>query len=71
MLERPQLVAATKRDAATSDDALASLERAAARFGLDVLPVSAVTGEGLVALKRRLLGLLAAARVAEAALEGA
>jgi GTP-binding protein len=71
MLERPQLVAATKRDAAASDDALASLERAAARHGLDVVPVSAVTGAGLVALKRRLLGLLAAARVAETALEGA
>jgi len=71
LLERPQLVAATKRDAATSDDALRSLELAAGRHGLEVVPVSAVTGEGLPALKRRLLRGLAAARVAEAALEQA
>jgi hypothetical protein len=36
-----------------------------------VVPVSAVTGAGLVQLKRRLLGLLAAAKVADAALERA
>jgi len=71
LLERPQLVAATKQDAAASADALASLQRAAEPLALEVVPVSAVTGAGLVALKRRLLGLLAAARVAEAALERA
>ena len=71
LLERPQLVAATKQDAAASGDALAGLQSAAARLGLEVVPVSAVTGSGLVALKRRLLARLAAARVAEAALEGA
>jgi GTPase len=71
LLERPQLVAATKQDAADSADALASLQRAAEPLALEVVPVSAVTGAGLVALKRRLLGLLAAAKVAEAALERA
>jgi GTPase len=71
LLERPQLVAATKQDAAASADALASLQRAAEPLALEVVPVSAVTGAGLVALKRRLLGLLAAAKVAEAALERA
>jgi GTP-binding protein len=71
LLERPQLVAATKQDAAASPDALASLQRAAQPLGLEVIPVSAVTGEGLVALKRRLLARLAAARVADAALERA
>ena len=71
LLERPQLVAATKQDAADSADALASLQRAAEPLALEVVPVSAVTGAGLVALKRRLLGLLAAAKAAEAALERA
>ena len=71
LLERPQLVAATKQDAAASADALASLQRAAEPLALEVVPVSAVTGAGLVALKRRLLGLLAAAKAAEAALERA
>jgi GTP-binding protein len=71
LLERPQLVAATKQDAAASADALASLQRAAEPLALEVVPVSAVTGAGLVALKRRLLGLIAAAKVAEAALERA
>jgi GTP-binding protein len=71
LLERPQLVAATKRDLAGSAQQLASLERAASRLGLEVVAVSALTGEGLVALKRRLLALLSAARVAEAALEQA
>jgi GTP-binding protein len=71
LLERPQLVAATKQDAAASADALASLQRAAEPLALEVVPVSAVTGAGLVALKRRLLGLLAASKVAEASLERA
>jgi GTP-binding protein len=65
LLERPQLVAATKRDVADTEAPLPALRRAALDFGLEVLPVSAVTGEGLLALKRRLLALLAASRVAE------
>jgi GTP-binding protein len=71
LLERPQLVAATKQDAAASPDALASLRSAAEPLGLEVVPVSAVTGDGLAQLKRRLLGRLAATKVADAALERA
>lgn len=62
LLERPQLVAATKRDLAGTGDPLPGLRRAALRLGLDVVPVSAATGEGLLSLKRRLLALLAASR---------
>jgi GTP-binding protein len=64
LLERPQLVAATKRDIVQGADPLSDLRRAAEGLGLEVLPLSAVTGEGLLALKRRLLGLLAAGRAA-------
>ena len=71
LLERPQLVAATKRDVAADQDALRALERAASKLGLELVPVSAVTGEGLPQLKRRLLATLATARATEPALEGA
>jgi GTP-binding protein len=54
LLDRPQLVAATKRDALVSPDPLPDLAREAARLGLAVIPVSAVTGEGLLELKRAL-----------------
>jgi GTP-binding protein len=64
MLERPQIVAAAKRDLAGADDPLPELRRAAGDRGLEVVPVSALTGEGLVLLTRRLLGLLDASRVA-------
>jgi GTP-binding protein len=70
LLERPQLVAATKRDLDAATDALAALERAASKLGLEVIPVSAVTGEGLVRLKRRLLVTLTAARALEPVAEG-
>jgi GTP-binding protein len=68
LLDRPQLVAATKRDLAGSGavDPLESLRLAAAARGLEVVPVSAVTGEGLATLKRRLLGTLAVSRAPEA-----
>jgi GTP-binding protein len=69
LLDRPQLVAATKRDVVAGDDPLPALRGAAARLGLEVVPVSAVTGEGLGDLKRRLLHLLAAASVPLAAEE--
>jgi GTP-binding protein len=71
LLERPQLVAATKRDLEGAPAALPALERAAAKLGLEVVPVSAVTGDGLVRLKRRLLATLAAARAFEPVAEGA
>ncbi|HEY3119110.1 MAG TPA: GTPase ObgE [Vicinamibacteria bacterium] len=68
LLERPQLVAATKRDAVGgSPDPLPGLRRAAAEFGLEVLPVSAVRGDGLLPLERRLLQLVEAAVPAESA----
>lgn len=58
MIERPQLVAATKRDVLGPEDPLPSLRAEAERHGLEVVPVSAVSGEGLETLKRRLRGLL-------------
>jgi GTP-binding protein len=61
LLDRPQLVAATKRDAVSGDDPLPRLVAMATELGLPVLPVSAVTGFGLTELKRALLGLLARA----------
>jgi len=61
LMERPQLVAATKRDVVAQPDPLAELCEMAARRGLRVLPVSAATGQGLLELKRALWGLLAGA----------
>jgi GTP-binding protein len=70
LLERPQLVAATKRDLDADGEGLLSLEKAAAKLGLEVIPVSAATGQGLERLKRRLLAILALARAGEAVVEG-
>jgi GTP-binding protein len=62
LLERPQLVAATKRDAVNEeDDPLPVLAAGARELGLETLAISAVSGLGLPELKRRLLGLLTAA----------
>ncbi|HLA78955.1 MAG TPA: GTPase ObgE [Vicinamibacteria bacterium] len=58
LLKRPQLVAATKRDVVGEPDPLPGLEREAARLGVQVVPVSAVTGAGLLVLKRALGALL-------------
>jgi GTPase len=66
LLERPQLVAASKRDVVAADDPLDALKAAARTLGLDVAPVSAVTGAGIPELKRRLGQLVEAARPAEA-----
>ncbi len=62
LADRPQLVAATKRDLAGAEDPLAALRRAAGKLGLEVVPVSAATGEGLAALKHQLLLLIAASQ---------
>jgi GTP-binding protein len=63
MLGRPQLVAATKRDAVDAGtDPLPGLLEAARGVGLEVVPVAAVTGAGLPELKRRLLALVDAAK---------
>jgi GTP-binding protein len=62
LLGRPQLVAASKRDAVTGPDPLPGLMAAARSLDLEVLPISAVTGQGLTELKRRLRGLVEATR---------
>jgi GTPase len=58
LLSRPQLVAASKRDLLGAEDGLPGLAQEAQRLGFEVLPISAVHGEGLVDLKRRLLEML-------------
>jgi GTP-binding protein len=58
LLERPRLIAATKRDAVGAEDPLPALREEARRLGLPLVPVSAVSGEGLRDLKRALLRLL-------------
>jgi GTP-binding protein len=62
LLERPQLVAAAKRDAVSDPDPLPELTRVARGLGLEVIPVSAVTGAGLAELKRALLRHVEASR---------
>jgi len=54
LLERPQLVVATKRDAVGEVDPLPALVAEATRLGLEVRTVSAATGAGLLELKRAL-----------------
>ncbi len=60
LLTRPQIIAATKRDLAGEEDPLPDLEAAALRLKLRIVPVCAVTGEGLTVLKRKCAELLAA-----------
>jgi GTP-binding protein len=67
LLDRPQLVAASKRDALSGEDPLPGLCEAARSLGLEVLPVSAHSGEGVAELKRRLQLLVSASRASEAA----
>jgi GTPase len=64
LLRRPQLVAASKRDALSGEDPLPRLLEVADRLDLTVVEVSAVTGRGLLDLKRRLLSLSAAPELA-------
>jgi GTP-binding protein len=54
LLRLPQLVAASKRDALSGEDPLPALRAAATAVSLDVLPISAVTGEGIETLLHRL-----------------
>lgn len=63
MLDRPQLVVATKRDAIGEEDPLPALRAEARALGLEIVPVSAATGEGLLDLKRALATRVAEARV--------
>jgi GTP-binding protein len=71
LLARPLLLAATKRDAVAPDaDPLPGLTTAAAALGIETIAISAVTGAGLLELKRRLATLVdreAQARLAESA----
>jgi GTP-binding protein len=70
LLDRAQLLAATKRDVVADEDPLPRLLPLAASLGLECVAVSAVTGDGLLPLKRRLLELLrhdGAARLPESA----
>jgi len=64
LLERPQVIVATKRDLAGHADPLPRLQDTARRLGLDVVPVSAVTGAGLSALKRAMVQLMPPVRTA-------
>jgi GTP-binding protein len=64
LLERPQLVAATKRDALGEVDPLPLLREEAARLGLHLVPVSAVTGSGISELKHALWARVDATRQA-------
>lgn len=59
LLLKPQLLAATKRDAAQEEDPLPALRHAAEKLGVPVFPVSAVTGQGLLDLRRALWAHLA------------
>jgi len=70
LLDRAQLLAATKRDVVVEGDPLPRLLALASSLGLECVAVSAVTGEGLLLLKRRLLELVrhdGAARLPESA----
>ena len=51
MIDKPMIVVATKLDAAQDPERIAALERHTARLGLPFHKISAVTGEGIDALK--------------------
>jgi GTP-binding protein len=68
LLEWPQILAATNRDAVSGEDPLPTLERLAGELGIPVIPVSAVSGLGIEALKR---ALIAGVKQAQAALSEA
>jgi GTP-binding protein len=67
LLERPQLVVASKRDAVAEADPLPSLRAEAEALGLPLVPISAVTGAGVLELKRAILALVEATRGAAVA----
>jgi GTPase len=62
LLRRPQVVAASKRDALGEADPLPDLEAETRALGLRLFPISAVSGQGLRELKRTLLALTDEAR---------
>lgn len=63
LLARPQLVVASKRDAVAETDPLPDLRAEAEALGLPLLPISAVTGAGVLELKRKVLALVQETRV--------
>jgi GTP-binding protein len=67
LLARPQLVVATKRDAVAEDDPLPGLRAEAEALGIPILAISAVTGAGVLDLKRAVLALVKTTREAPVA----
>jgi GTP-binding protein len=55
LAEKPQIVVANKMDLTGSDQ---NLQRFAREIGVDVIPISGVTGKGLDALTQRIWELL-------------
>ena len=66
LARKPMLLVATKMDAAQDPDRIEALERKAAEMGLELLKISAVTGQGVDALVRRMAEILFAPVEAEA-----
>lgn len=66
LLEKPMLLVASKIDAAEDSKRIAAVKRIAKAKGLPFFAVSSATGEGLEELKFALLGVVEAAKAAEA-----
>ena len=64
LVDRPQLIVASKRDAVAEDDPLPALRAEADALGLPVHPISAVTGAGVLEMKRAILALVQETRAA-------
>ena len=69
LLERPQIVVASKRDAVAELDPLPALAAEAQALGLALFPISAVTGAGVLDLKRAILAVVQETRTAAAVVE--
>ena len=69
LIERPQIVVASKRDAVAELDPLPALAAAAQALGLALFPISAVTGAGVLDLKRAILAVVHETRTAAAVVE--
>jgi GTP-binding protein len=67
LLQRPRILVATKTDASTDRGRIEKVRAAAASRGLDVLAISAVSGDGLPQLVRHAGELVAADQAARAA----
>ena len=69
LIERPQIVVASKRDAVAELDPLPALAAEAQALGLALFPISAVTGAGVLDLKRAILAVVQETRTAAAVVE--